>query len=293
MFKTILFTILLITVNGVQIRTGFVGIKTTLGKLSPDLLTQGFHLVLNPFTSVSEIETKPQSDSVKDVECISKEGIKLLFENIEIGNQLKEEHVYNVISRYGPNYDKYLVTDLVRHQLNVICSTMPYQSIWIDNFNDLDDQLKEFIQEENNKQETGLEIKFVRLSKPKVPSTISNNHEILANKAVESKIEVETSNLNILTKKNELLLSSINNELKLKNLENEKLLADIKNQMTRDQINAEFQRQENDLKIFKAKLEIEGGKEVLLAEAMSKNSKYFFGDVPNMIDMKIFSKDES
>ena len=107
----------------VSIPTGFVGVPITFQKVSIPLLEPGGPHVFNWLTTKIElVETRPQTDVVRNVLCSTNDGVKLVFGKIEIGNQLPGVDVYSVITRFGPNYDKYLVTDLVIHQISVICS---------------------------------------------------------------------------------------------------------------------------------------------------------------------------
>lgn len=230
------------------------------------------------------IEVRPQSDEVKMVECISKEGLPLFFEQIEVGNQLEEKYVFDVISKYGTNYDKYLVTNLVRHQINVICSSLSYQDIWIDKFNDLDDQLKEFIQNENNKLYTGLRINFVRLSKPVVPGSISEKHLDLANQFIIKKIIAEESTSNQLRKENEILLEKKKIELKMLELNAEAKNTEIQNQISISKAIADNKKNELEVQNMANLFKIPGYAEFKYASEMAKNTKVFYGtEIPKYI----------
>lgn len=130
------------------------------------------------------------------MECGTNNGLKLIFETIEVGNQLNFSSVINTVSRFGLNYDKHLVTDLVRHQINVICSKKSAHQIAIEEFDTLDDLMKEFIQYENDRQTSGLVINFVRLSKPKLPPSIEKNYLALAEELTMKKVLEEKKRKN-------------------------------------------------------------------------------------------------
>ena len=283
MFKTLFLIIAIIgSVVSTTIPTGFVGLSSFFGKYNENLLKPGFHL--NFISEISLIEVRPQSDEVKMVECISKEGLPLFFEQIEVGNQLEEKYVFDVISKYGTNYDKYLVTNLVRHQINVICSSLSYQDIWIDKFNDLDDQLKEFIQNENNKLYTGLRINFVRLSKPVVPGSISEKHLDLANQFIIKKIIAEESTSNQLRKENEILLEKKKIELKLLELNAEAKNTEIQNQISISKAIADNKKNELEVQNMANLFKIPGYAEFKYASEMAKNTKVFYGtEIPKYI----------
>ena len=155
----VVMTLAIMTSTYVIIETGFVGVQSHFGKISQTLLLPGLHFLYPVMTFVQKVETRPQQDFIDNVDCITNEAMKLSFQRIEIGNQLMQPNVAHVIATYGPQYDKYLVLDKLRHQMNVICSKESAQAIAIDKFADLDDMLREFIQAENDKQNTGLIIK--------------------------------------------------------------------------------------------------------------------------------------
>jgi hypothetical protein len=113
----------------------------------------------NPLTtSIVLVETRPQTDTVKNIHCGTNDGVKVVIKTIEIGNQLPSEHVYNTVTRFGPDYDKYLVTDLVNHQMSAICSKHSAHELAISKFDQIDDLLMEFVQSENKRQNTGLNV---------------------------------------------------------------------------------------------------------------------------------------
>lgn len=184
-------------VFSISINTGYVGFHSTFGKISDDIIKPGISFY-NPFiTSI-----------------------------IEVGNQLPESHVVMVISLYGSTCDKYWVTDLVKHQMNVICSNKTVHQLAISDFAELDDLLKNFIQSENNILSTGLKINFVRLSKPTLSISIQENYlnaakEISAKIAKQAEYErkkIELATLEaIANSTNNILLANVTstNEIKI------------------------------------------------------------------------------
>lgn len=151
MMNKLILTLLIVFVGYVKsvfitIETGFVGVEYVWNKISNGVLEPGLHFY-NPITSkIAIVETRPQKDSVSNVECGTNDGLKLMFDTIEVGNILASSYVLSTISRFGLNYDRHLVTDLVRHQINVICSKKSAHQIAIEEFDSLDDLMKEFIQ---------------------------------------------------------------------------------------------------------------------------------------------------
>jgi hypothetical protein len=195
-FTSVVFTAFIAQVSSfvfyTNIETGYVGVLYYQRKIQDALLYPG-KTWYSFLSEVKHIEIRPQSDSVKNVECVTNEGLRLTFENIEVGNQLPESSVLNAVSLFGPDYDGYLVTDLVRHQVNVICSKKSLHQIAITEFDQLDDLLKDHIQAENDRQNTGLIINFVRLTKPKLPPSIEKNYLLLAEEKTLKNAIIERS----------------------------------------------------------------------------------------------------
>lgn len=66
---------------------------------------------------------------------------------------------------------------LVSHEINQFCSSHTLQEVLIDNFDQLDESLKEALQAGCKQWAPGIEIIAVRVTKPKVPASISENYE--------------------------------------------------------------------------------------------------------------------
>jgi len=102
----------------ITIETGFVGVEHVWNKI----LGPRLQFFLSHHIQYYHCGNKTQKDSIQNVECVINDGHKLIFDSIEVGNILSAQYVINTISCFGLNYDHYLETDLVRHQINVICS---------------------------------------------------------------------------------------------------------------------------------------------------------------------------
>jgi len=283
-----------------MIETGFVGVKYTFKTITEPHLTTELNFY-NPLTTKIElVEVRPQTDLVKNVDCVTNEGLRLTFSQIDIGNILAVDSVLSTVSRFGTSYDTYLVTDLVRHQINVICSKKAAHEIAISEFDQLDDLLLTFIQSENDRQKSGLIINFVRLTKPKLPESIEKNYLALAEektlkKVLEEKRErirtEKESEILIAQKNNEIKLqeASNNNEIKLRDAanENEMMILKMKarkeesfiqNEMIISAAKANAEKIILEAEALRSQYSIPGYTDVKIAEALSRNQKIFYGD---------------
>jgi regulator of protease activity HflC (stomatin/prohibitin superfamily) len=206
-----------------------------------------------------------------------------------------ESFVIQTISNYGLNYDKYLVTDLVRHQINVICSNRSAHEIAIEFFDKLDDLLQEFIQNENDRQNTGLIINFVRLSKPKLPESIQNNYLALAEERTMKKVIEERKERTRAEKETELLVSQKDSEISMSKAraDNDKMILNIRAKQDEQRIQNEIiieTAEANAKKIMveaealKSMYNLPGYSQIKMAEAISPNHKIYYGEkLPTMV----------
>ena len=275
------------TINGFgwkNIETGYVGVRYVWNEITPPLLEPGFNSYNKITSTIVEIETRPQTDEVLDIPCGTNDGVNVIIRKIEVGNQLEQKHVFKVVSEYGPNYDKYLVTDLVKAQITIICSKMSAQQVAIDNFDTVDDMLLKFIQDENDKKNTGLKIHFVRLTRPELPKSLNDNYLALAQEKTLKKVLEEKKQRIRTEKESELIVAEKDNEIKFKNNEmvNKMLIQNMLAKQEEQQINnkiiieaakANAEKIILEAKALSSMYGIPGWKEVEQARALAGNQK--------------------
>jgi len=172
----------------------------------------------------------------------------------------------------------------VRHQINVICSKKSAHQIAIEEFDELDDLLKNFIQSENDRQKTGLSIMFVRLTKPKLPPSIEKNYLALAEEKTLKKVIEEKKERLKSEKESESMMAAKDNEMKAQSAESENRImiqrmkakqeeAQIANAMTIAEAQAASKRVLLEAEALTAMFAIPGYVSVKVAEASSANTK--------------------
>ena len=273
----------------ISIKTGYVGLPSRMGEITPPLLQAGFNAYNALTTSIIVVETRPQTDEALDVPCGTNDGVQVLIRKIEVGNQLDQQHVIKVISEYGADYDKYLVTDLVKAQITIICSKMSAQQVAIDLFDTIDDLLVKFIQDENDKKGTGLKIHFVRLTRPELPKALNDNYLALAQEKTLKKV-LEEKKARIRTEKeSEQIVADKDNEMKFRNneVQNKILIQNMLAKQEEQSINsaiiidaakANAEKIIMEAKALTAMYSIPGYTELEQARAHKHNTKYFFGE---------------
>nr|VZI18365.1 unnamed protein product [Spirometra erinaceieuropaei] len=122
-------------------------------------------------------ETTLQTDEVKNVPCGTSGGVVIYFDRIEVVNLLSASSAYDIVKNYSADYDKTLIYNKVHHELNQFCSIHTLQEVYIDLFDQIDENLKKALQADLNTMAPGLIIQAVRVTKPKIPENIRRNYE--------------------------------------------------------------------------------------------------------------------
>merc|ERR1719170_139039 len=130
-----------------------------------------------PFlTAVRNIQTTLQTDEVKNVPCGTSGGVK----------------------NYTVDYDKPLIFDKVHHELNQFCSGHTLQEVYIELFDQIDENLKAALQRDLTEMAPGLKVLGVRVTKPKIPEAIRKNFELM--EAEKTKLLISTQRQKVIEK---------------------------------------------------------------------------------------------
>merc|ERR1719228_2980007 len=251
-----------------------------------------------PFlTAVRNIQTTLQTDEVKNVPCGTSGGVMIYFDRIEVVNVLQNTAVYDIVKNYTADYDKPLIFDKVHHELNQFCSGHTLQEVYIELFDQIDENLKNALQADLLEMAPGLKVHAVRVTKPKIPEAIRKNFELM---------EAEKTKLLISTQKQKVIEKDAETERKKAVIEAEKeaMVAKIKYEQNileresmqkiesiTDQMHLAKEKSKTDAEFYKVQKQAEANQLLLTGEylelkrieAMSTNNKVYFGpDIPNM-----------
>ena len=189
--------------------------------------TPGFHMMVPFLTIVRNIQVKQlmkekiikiktvnfqttlQTDEVKNVPCGTSGGVMIYFDRIEVVNVLQNTAVFDIVKNYTADYDKPLIFDKVRefrtvgwffkensdqtqvhHELNQFCSGHTLQEVYIELFDQIDENLKNALQSDLLEMAPGLKVHSVRVTKPKIPEAIRKNYELM--EAEKTKLLIST-----------------------------------------------------------------------------------------------------
>lgn len=158
---------------------GYVGVYYRGGALLKQTSSPGFHLMFPVFTTFRAIQVTLQTDEVKNVPCGTSGGVMIYFDRIEVVNILQSGAVFDIVRNYTWDYDKSLIFNKVHHELNQFCSSHSLQEVYIDLFDQIDENLRTALQTDLNEFAPGLRVISVRVTKPKIPESIRKNYETM------------------------------------------------------------------------------------------------------------------
>merc|ERR1719151_425667 len=152
-----------------------------------------------PFlTTVRNIQTTLQTDEVKNVPCGTSGGVMIYFDRIEVVNLLEPNNVHDIVKRYSADYDKPLIFDKVHHELNQFCSGHNLQEVYIELFDQIDENLKAALQRDLTEMAPGLKVLSVRVTKPKIPEANRKNYELMESE--KTKLMISTQRQKVIEK---------------------------------------------------------------------------------------------
>ncbi|XP_068081346.1 erlin-1 [Anabrus simplex] len=280
-----------------KVEEGHVGVYYRGGALLGNLSDPGFHMMVPFITSFRAVQVTLQTDEVTNVPCGTSGGVMIYFDRIEVVNLLSPESVYDVVKNYTADYDRTLIFNKVHHELNQFCSAHSLQEVYIDLFDQIDENLKVALQKDLNEMAPGLFIQAVRVTKPKIPEAIRKNYELMEaektkllistqhQKLVEKDAETERKKA-IIEAEKEALVSKIQFDQKIMEKESFQRMSQIEDEMhlakQKSRTDAEFyqlqrQAEANNLLLTDKYLELKK------YEAIAQNSKIYYGaEIPDM-----------
>lgn len=290
-----------------RIDAGHVGVYFR-GALLDEISSPGWH-IKSPITVCEMVETRMQTDRVRNVPCGVKGGAMLNFPQVEVVNQLPKEHVHRTIEDHGTSYDQRIIYSKIHHEMNQFCSGKTLQQVYIDDFDKVDDHLKDVLQREANRLAPGLRIESVRVSKPHIPADVQENYNRMETSriellAIEAKRRVdmekaEAARATALIEANStasVQASRDAKELAMKRAEQERKAIDDAIANARRKSEAEAKRYETESNanatLYSVRLEAEGNLKLLTEpylrrhqnEALLDNTKVYFGpSIPKML----------
>jgi len=288
-----------------RVEEGHVGVYFRGGAMLQGMSSPGFHMMIPFITTVRNIQTTLQTDEVKNVPCGTSGGVMIYFDRIEVVNVLQQTAVYDIVKNFTADYDKPLIFDKVHHELNQFCSVHNLQEVYIELFDQIDENLKKALQQDLTELAPGLRVHSVRVTKPKIPEAIRKNYELM--EAEKTKLLIATQRQKVVEKdaETERKKAIINAEKEAQiakiRYEQNLLEAESKQKMEKidDEIHVAKEKSKTDAESYKIEQQAAANMKLLTPEylelrrieAVATNNKVYFGaDIPSMF---INSKSEA
>lgn len=274
-----------------RIEEGHVAIYFRGGALLPSMSYPGYHMMVPLITSYKSVQVTLQTDEITNVPCGTSGGVMIYFDRIEVVNHLNVNSVMDIVRNYTADYDKTLIFNKIHHELNQFCSIHTLHEVYIDLFDQIDENLKQALQTDLLEMAPGLTIQAVRVTKPKIPEAIRKNYELMEGektkllisiehqKVVEKDAETDRKRALIEAEK-ESQVAKIQNDQKIMEKESLQRISDIENEMhlarERAQADAEFYKINQQAEVNKL-LYTKEFIELKKYESLAKNTKVYFG----------------
>lgn len=184
-----------------KVDEGHYGVYYRGGALLERVTKPGYHLKIPLIDQAENVQITVQTDKVTEIPCGTSGGVLIWFERVEVVNRLKPEYVYDTIKNYTVHYDKMWIFDKIHHEINQFCSSHTLQEVYIDLFHTVDERLAQALQTDCDKWAPGIEIIAIRITKPKIPQTISRNYEQM--EAEKTKLLIATQAQKVIEKEAE------------------------------------------------------------------------------------------
>ncbi|KAM6264637.1 erlin-1 isoform 1-T2 [Spheniscus humboldti] len=280
-----------------KVEEGHLAVYYRGGALLTSPSGPGYHIMLPFITMFKSVQTTLQTDEVKNVPCGTSGGVMIYIDRIEVVNKLAPYAVYDIVRNYTADYDKTLIFNKIHHELNQFCSAHTLQEVYIELFDQIDENLKLALQKDLNAMAPGLTIQAVRVTKPKIPEAIRRNFELMEaektklliaaqkQKVVEKEAETDRKKALIEAEK-AAQVARIHYQQKIMEKETEKRISEIEDAafLAREKAKADAEyytarklADSNKLKLTPEYLEL------VKYQAIAANSKLYFGDsIPNV-----------
>lgn len=281
-----------------RVEEGHVAVYYRGGALLSTTSNPGFHMMIPFITSFRSVQVTLQTDEVKNVPCGTSGGVMIYFDRIEVVNHLSADSVFDIVKNYTADYDKTLIFNKVHHELNQFCSVHNLHEVYIDLFDQIDENLKNALQRDLNEMAPGLKIQAVRVTKPKIPETIRKNYELMENektklliskehqKVVEKDAETERKKA-IIEAEKVAQVARIQFDQKIMEKESLQRMSEIE-----DLIHLAKQKSRTDAEFYQVQKQAEANRllltpqylELKRVDAVASNSKIYYGpSIPNFM----------
>jgi len=273
------------------IEEGNIGIYYRQGALEDYHTTPGLNTMAPWITTVHQIKIRPQTETMPDVSTVTRDGIEIKFEGIQVLSSVNESQIVRLVKSFGLEYKRALVFDRISEELRLFCANNTIDNVYNELYLDIVAHVKANVEDSIKRLgDNGMKIHNLVIPKPKIPEDIKANYQavkvqwtkqlVATQEQKTQKILKETENIKAkLDAEREKDVTKIQLEKELLKKQKEKERNDIEIQITKD-----TKQNAADLAAYQKKKQAEANKELYspeyikleLAKSLVNNTKFYF-----------------
>jgi hypothetical protein len=127
--------VIAVSVNAVvsshhNIQEGSVGIYFKFGALGESISYPGVHWQAPFISHVEEVRIRPQTDSLKAMEAITKDGITNTFNDVQVISRIRVDNLIPMVRKFGLDFRGSLIFDRVKEELRIFCANHTIDEVY-------------------------------------------------------------------------------------------------------------------------------------------------------------------
>ena len=273
------------------INEGTVGVYYKHGALEDKTSPPGMAWK-QPFISmVEEFTIRPRTDTIEEVTAVTKDGINMVFKDIQILTDVREDHIVDLIRKFGKEFRKALVFDRVREEVRIFSAGHDIDEVYNTKFLEMVADVKASVERNIQRlSDSSVEILNLVIPKPDIPTDIAANYKAVKVQWTEQLVAVQQQKTEKIRKETESIKAVLDAERQKTVLE-----IDIQKYILRKEGEQKVSATENeivkqrenslaDVEAYKKAKQAEANKELYseqyiqleMARALSDNTKFFF-----------------
>jgi len=270
---------------------GKVGVYYKNGALQDGINGPGVH-TMAPFVSkVVQLVTRTETDTLPDIECVTKDGIQNNFQGIQVMSKVNETHLIDMIRKFGVKFKEMLIHDRISEEIRTFCASRDIDQVYNTEFLEVVAEVTKAVKQKIfDLAQDGILIFNLVIPKPDIPHDIAANYKqvkvqwteqlVAVQKLKTSRIHKETEAMRAIEdaeREKEVLKINIQKDLLEK--EGQKNISQLNNEILKEQeeakANNEFYKISKQAEANK-KLYTDGYVKLNLAKSLSQNTKVYF-----------------
>ena len=160
---------------------GTVGVYYVHGALQNKIGQPGVAWKMPFVTKVEEVTIRPRTDTLGTVEAVTKDGITMEFQDMQILTDVRESNIVDLIRKYGMDFRKALVFDRVKEEVRIFAAGHDIDEVYNTKFLEMVEVVKTNVEKQIKRLSEGsVEILNLVIPKPDIPRDIAANYKAVS-----------------------------------------------------------------------------------------------------------------